>query len=353
MNLRAFADEVSMDSPAPGGGSVAALCGALSAALSAMVGNLTYGKKGYEGARPEMKRVALRAQSLKDDLLRAVDLDTRAFNRVMESFRLSKGTEEQARERDRAVEEASKEATLVPFGVLEAWRSSSGRRGRRPREQELGERPAWLASRPRGRQRRYYNVRINLPGINEEAFKTRIGEQAEARSRSLKVGGRRDALMDAASRRRNALEEALPPPVEESVSREGEECEDDDRGRGGDVEREGEAEPEDDRRDADGRGYENGLPEARGRLKSGRGGDDHEGGDEQDPTTFMPRTTVTAVSREGRQPPRPRRPRRGPIPVERHEHELGMAGGDGAMMTPAGARDSQTSGSMARISPKR
>jgi glutamate formiminotransferase/formiminotetrahydrofolate cyclodeaminase len=202
LDLRAFADEVSMDSPAPGGGSVAALCGALSAALSAMVGNLTYGKKGYEGARPEMKRVALRAQSLKDDLLRAVDLDTKAFNRVMESFRLSKGTEEQARERDKAVEEASKEATLVPFGVLEASAELVGlaeavaREGNKNSVSDAG--VAGLAALAAGKGA-YYNVRINLPGIKDEAFKTRIGEQAEALKQILeKSAAAVDALMDAA-----------------------------------------------------------------------------------------------------------------------------------------------------------
>ncbi len=202
LDLRAFADEVSMDSPAPGGGSVAALCGALSAALSAMVGNLTYGKKGYEGARPEMKRVALRAQALKDDLLRAVDLDTRAFNRVMESFRLPKGTEEQAREREKAVEEASKEATLVPFGVLEASAELVGlaeavaREGNRNSVSDAG--VAGLAALAAGKGA-YYNVRINLPGIKDEAFKTRIGEQAEALKQILeKSSVAVDALMEAA-----------------------------------------------------------------------------------------------------------------------------------------------------------
>jgi glutamate formiminotransferase/formiminotetrahydrofolate cyclodeaminase len=78
MTLRGFADELSMDSPAPGGGSVAALCGALSAALSAMVSNLTVGKKEYEAARPEMIATAVRAQELKDALLGAVDRDTKA-----------------------------------------------------------------------------------------------------------------------------------------------------------------------------------------------------------------------------------------------------------------------------------
>jgi glutamate formiminotransferase / formiminotetrahydrofolate cyclodeaminase len=187
LKVRGFVDEVSMDSPAPGGGSVAALCGALSAALSSMVANLTYGKKGYEGSGEDMKRVAARAQVLKEDLLRAVDLDTRAFNKVMEAYRLPKGTDEQNRDRDRAVEAASVEATLVPLGVLRACVELLGlaetvaREGNRNSVSDAG--VAGLAARAAG-EGAYYNVRINLPNIKDEAFKVRTLDEAE----SLKAG---------------------------------------------------------------------------------------------------------------------------------------------------------------------
>jgi glutamate formiminotransferase/formiminotetrahydrofolate cyclodeaminase len=80
MSLTAFADELSSDSPAPGGGSVAALCGSLSAALSSMVAALTWSKKGMEESRPAMQEIGVRAQALKDWFVDAVDLDTEAFN---------------------------------------------------------------------------------------------------------------------------------------------------------------------------------------------------------------------------------------------------------------------------------
>jgi len=188
LDLRAFADEVSMDSPAPGGGSVAALCGALSAALSSMVANLTYGKKGYEGSGEDMKRVAIRAQELKDELLRAVDLDTRAFNKVIEAFRLPKGTEDQNREREAAVEDASKEAALVPLGVLAAaaelieLAEAVARKGNRNSVSDAG--VAGLTAQAAG-EGAYYNVRINLPGIKDERFKTRTAKRAEALRRKL------------------------------------------------------------------------------------------------------------------------------------------------------------------------
>lgn len=188
LDLRAFADEVSMDSPAPGGGSVAALCGALSAALSSMVANLTYGKKGYERTGEDMKRIAVRAQELKDELLRAVDLDAWAFNKVMEAFRLPKGTEEQSREREAAVEDASKGAALVPLGVLAAAAELIGlaeavaRKGNRNSVSDAG--VAGLTAQAAG-EGAYYNVRINLPGIKDERFKTRTAKQAEALRRKL------------------------------------------------------------------------------------------------------------------------------------------------------------------------
>jgi glutamate formiminotransferase/formiminotetrahydrofolate cyclodeaminase len=188
MTLRGFADELSMDSPAPGGGSVAALCGALSAALSAMVANLTVGKKDYEAARPEMIATADRAQELKDALLGAVDRDTRAFNKVMDAFRLPKTTPEQAEEKDRAVEEANKEATLVPLEVLEksveavALAKVVAAKGNKNSVSDAG--VGGLAGQAAG-EGAYYNVLINLSGIQDAAFTGRVRREAAALKKSL------------------------------------------------------------------------------------------------------------------------------------------------------------------------
>jgi glutamate formiminotransferase/formiminotetrahydrofolate cyclodeaminase len=119
MNLVDFCAELASDSPAPGGGSIAALNGALSAGLSAMVGNLTYGKKGYEEVRNEMEIVAEKAQPLKDFFIEAIDKDTEAFNCLMAAFALPKKTDEEKKIRQDAIDEATKGATLIPFGVLE------------------------------------------------------------------------------------------------------------------------------------------------------------------------------------------------------------------------------------------
>ncbi|UCE18372.1 MAG: glutamate formimidoyltransferase [Gemmatimonadota bacterium] len=118
-SLREFSDEVSTDSPAPGGGSVAALSGALSASLSAMVANLTHGKGEYESAWSLMEEIACEAQRLKDFFLDAVEEDTAAFNRVMDAHRLPKKTEEEKKHRVAAIDEATKEAARVPLRVME------------------------------------------------------------------------------------------------------------------------------------------------------------------------------------------------------------------------------------------
>ena len=182
MSLREFADELSMDSATPGGGSVAALCGALSAALSSMVSNLTVGKKGYEDAAMEMKSVGVRAQALKDDLLGAVDRDTRAFNKVMEALRLPKVTPEQALEKETALEEATKEATLVPLEVLEKsvdavrLAKAVAARGFKNSLSDAGVGGLTGAAAGEGA---YYNILINLSAVRDEEWKARIRRQAE------------------------------------------------------------------------------------------------------------------------------------------------------------------------------
>jgi glutamate formiminotransferase/formiminotetrahydrofolate cyclodeaminase len=174
LNLREFASAVSLDSPTPGGGSVAALCAALSASLSAMVANLTVGKKGYEEVSAEMKEAASQAQNLKEDLLAAVDEDTRAFNQVMEALGLPKGSEEQIKEKEAAVEKASKRATLVPLGVLERCvpilelALAAAQKGNRNSLSDAGVAGLIGEAAAVGA---FYNVKINLPGIRDGLFK--------------------------------------------------------------------------------------------------------------------------------------------------------------------------------------
>ena len=116
--LKAFLDELASSSPAPGGGSVAALAGALGAALTSMVCNLTIGKKKYADVQTDMKKVLDQAEELRGVFTVLVDKDTEAFNKVMEAFGLPKETDPQRALRAAAINEATKEASLVPLEVM-------------------------------------------------------------------------------------------------------------------------------------------------------------------------------------------------------------------------------------------
>jgi glutamate formiminotransferase/formiminotetrahydrofolate cyclodeaminase len=191
-NLCEFADELSMDSPAPGGGSTAALCGALSSALTSMVCNLTVGKKEYDSVQGKVIELALAAQDLKDEFLRAVDLDTVAFNKVMDTFRMKKKTEEQKKERDAAIQEATKEATLVPLNVLEKsikaleLAKDIAQHGNKNSISDAGVAGLTAQTAAEGA---YYNVIINLPDIKDDEFKSQTKAEAESlKNQAVKLG---------------------------------------------------------------------------------------------------------------------------------------------------------------------
>ncbi|MFH1468593.1 MAG: glutamate formimidoyltransferase [Pseudomonadota bacterium] len=119
MTVRGWSDALSSSAPAPGGGSVAALCGSMAAGLAAMLGNLTVGKKGYEGVWAELDASSVRGQALKEAFLADIDNDTAAFDALMAAYGMPKGTDEEKSARNAAIRKANHEATLVPLGVLE------------------------------------------------------------------------------------------------------------------------------------------------------------------------------------------------------------------------------------------
>ncbi len=119
MTLKDFANETASESPAPGGGSISAYVGALGMALGAMDANLSAAKRGWEDKKEFFSDLSVKGQQLKQQLVAAVDEDTRAFNCIMEAFGLPKGTEEEQQERANAIEEATKYACEVPYKVME------------------------------------------------------------------------------------------------------------------------------------------------------------------------------------------------------------------------------------------
>jgi len=183
MDLREFANELSSDSPAPGGGSVASLAGALAAALAAMVSNLTAGKKGYEEQRDRMLRVGVEGQRLKDEFLYDIDRDTEAFNEVMAAIKLPKKTDAEKAARGAAMEAANKGATLVPLGVLRRavpaleLALEMARHGNRNSISDAGVGGLMGLGAAEGA---YYNVMINLKGIEDGAFRDATSREARA-----------------------------------------------------------------------------------------------------------------------------------------------------------------------------
>lgn len=189
MTIVDFADELSSESPAPGGGSVAALCGSLSASLSSMVANLTFGKKGFEQVNDEMDSISVRAQDLKAKFLRAIDADTDAFNQIANASRLPKDTEENKILRAKALEDAQKSATLVPFQVIAMATEAIGlaqevaAKGNPNTLSDAG--VAGLTARSAG-DAALYNVLINLPGISDSNFVSKTREEALKTAQSLR-----------------------------------------------------------------------------------------------------------------------------------------------------------------------
>jgi len=119
MKLNEFADETASESPAPGGGSVAAYVGSLGASLATMVANLSSHKTGWDQRWEEFSDWAEKGQQYKDELLRLVDADTMAFNQIMSSMSLPKATVEEKLVRKKAIQDATKFAIDIPFKVMQ------------------------------------------------------------------------------------------------------------------------------------------------------------------------------------------------------------------------------------------
>jgi glutamate formiminotransferase/formiminotetrahydrofolate cyclodeaminase len=119
MTLTNFADETASESPAPGGGSISAYVGSLGISLATMVANLSSHKKGWDSRWEEFSTWAEKGQKIKDELTKLVDLDTAAFNKIMEAFSLPKASDEEKAFRKQAIQNATKFAIEVPFKVMQ------------------------------------------------------------------------------------------------------------------------------------------------------------------------------------------------------------------------------------------
>lgn len=171
--INAFLDELASSSPAPGGGSVAALAGALGAGLVSMVCALTIGKKKYADVESEMKKIQVQSEALRSQFTALVDRDTDAFNKVMETYALPKETEPQKALRSAAIRAATKEATLVPLEVMKhcidglALAQNVAASGNANSVSDAGVAALMLHAACEGAA---LNVKINLNGLDDTDF---------------------------------------------------------------------------------------------------------------------------------------------------------------------------------------
>jgi glutamate formiminotransferase/formiminotetrahydrofolate cyclodeaminase len=195
MNLREFCNETLSDSPAPGGGSVAALMGALGVSLGGMVANLSAGKRGWEGKLSYFSDWAVKAQQLKDELLFLVDEDTAAFNKVMDAFALPKESADEKAARSAAIQQANKYAAEIPLRVMEtAFKSYQllGEMAEKGNPASISDVGVGLLALRACIDGAAMNVRINLAGLKDEELKPALQEKvrkitAESESEFKKI----------------------------------------------------------------------------------------------------------------------------------------------------------------------
>ena len=206
MTVKGFANETASESPAPGGGSIAATVGALGASLGTMVANLSAHKRGWDDRWEEFSDWAEKGQHFKDELLRLVDEDTNAFNKIMDAFGLPKKTEEEKQARQQAIEEASKYAMEIPYKVMDtAYRSievmrAMAENGNPNSVSDAGVGALCALTAVEGA---FLNVKINASGVADKQFTgelIRKGEEILEKARAC-----RDAVLETVEQKINEL----------------------------------------------------------------------------------------------------------------------------------------------------
>jgi len=182
MTAEGLANETASESSAPGGGSIAAYVGVLGVSLGTMVANLSAHKRGWDDRWEEFSEVAARGQKFKDELLRLVDEDTNAFNKIMDAFGLPKKADEEKAVRAKAIEDASKYAMEVPFKVMQTSYESinvmraMAENGNPNSVSDAGVGALCALTAVEGA---FLNVKINAAGIKDGAFTSSLLKKAE------------------------------------------------------------------------------------------------------------------------------------------------------------------------------
>lgn len=173
---------IASPSPTPGGGTVGALCGALSAALSAMVASLTTGKDKYRDLEPRMREIVEEAGNLSKRLLDLMEEDARAFDAVMEAYRLPKGTEEERAKRKEAIERALRGACEPPMEVLRLSRKLvelASEVEMKGNKNAITDAAAAAACARAAAEIAFLNALVNLNGLSDEALKSEIASEGQ------------------------------------------------------------------------------------------------------------------------------------------------------------------------------
>ncbi len=182
LKINTFSNEVSSESPAPGGGSVSALAGALASSLVSMVANLSFGKKEYKKNIDLIEKIGIEGQKIKNNLLQLVDADTKAFDDIMRAFRMKKKTPEEINSRQEKIQLATMHAINVPLSTMEFSLTALSlskkimKIGNKNSISDAGVAAELSAAAINGA---YMNVLINLKDINSNEYKSRILKKSE------------------------------------------------------------------------------------------------------------------------------------------------------------------------------
>ncbi|MDR3354273.1 MAG: cyclodeaminase/cyclohydrolase family protein [Synergistaceae bacterium] len=183
-----FLDDLASNSPAPGGGSTAALCGALGTALVSMVSNLTIGRENYRNNWPVVEVIRSESEGLRSEFVKLMNDDTESFNAYLAAIKMPKGTAEANAARSAAIQSASVTVTEIPLRVLELASDTASlavralRAGNSNTASDAG--CAALIAEAAGKSAAY-NVRINLPGIKDEGFASEARRRMKSALSSL------------------------------------------------------------------------------------------------------------------------------------------------------------------------
>jgi len=200
MTVEAFLAELGSDSPAPGGGSAAALAGAIAASLCEMVCRLTLGRETYKDAWVVMEEAQVRAASLGSRLRELIEEDAQAFNSVMIARKLPRGTEDQKAARERAIQEGTLRSARVPLETLEYLAPLADLAGLCA---EMGN-PGCLTDAGSAAQMiragavaAEWNVRVNLPSVRDAKVREELGRNAAGLLEGImKTVGQVDAMVE-------------------------------------------------------------------------------------------------------------------------------------------------------------